>query len=138
MSGQDVSGRSMRLGVAVVVTAALALRWSAAWGELWMDGIWSLLMVRQMVHQSSDVVLTLKHDNNHFLNSLWIYWLPESVPDFAYRLLSVVSGTVSVLLAVLIARRQGIVVASVTAVVVLTSYLQVHYSSEARGYATLC
>lgn len=50
---------------------ACGLRCLAANGELWLDEIWSVFLVRQSVRNATDVVTVLQHDNNHFLNSLY-------------------------------------------------------------------
>ncbi len=117
---------------------AFGPRCMAAHGELWLDEIWSVFLVRQSVRNVTEVLTVLQHDNNHFLNSLWIFLLPETASDFDYRILSLVAGSLTVVVAVLIVRQSGQITMLVTAAVFLTSFLQVHYSSEARGYASLC
>ncbi|HZZ29773.1 MAG TPA: hypothetical protein VFE46_17390 [Pirellulales bacterium] len=112
-----------------------ALRLAAARGELWFDEVWTIQGVQAAVHSPTDIVLRVKHDNNHFLNSLVVYWIGPDGTAWMYRLPAVIFGTLTVLLAVLIARRHGW--AAMLAGVILTgcSYLLVNYSSEARGYA---
>jgi hypothetical protein len=128
----------IRLGLPAVCVTAFCLRALAARGELWLDEIWSIVMVRQLITSPLEIITELRHDNNHFLNSLWIYLQPSDALDFDYRLLAVISGTLSVMLAMAIGRRSGNSTMWVAAVIFSTSYLLVHYSSEARGYGPLC
>ncbi len=46
-------------------------------------------------------------DNNHFLNSLWIYLVGVDASPVALRSLAIATGGLSILLAGMIGRRQG-------------------------------
>jgi hypothetical protein len=123
--------------VLFVVTAilfAFGLRFTAATGPLWLDEIWSLELARQAT--STTAVLTdLRTDNNHVLNTLYLRAVGPNHAPIVYRLPAVILGTVSVGLGGWIAARWGRV-ESITAFTLLaSSYLLVHYSSEARGYS---
>jgi hypothetical protein len=128
-----------------VVVASGAVRLACACNDLWLDEIWSLRLV-QTLHSPTEILTQLRHDNNHPLNSLWLYLLGPGRSEWVYRLLSVVTGTATVGLAGLIGRRLFLqlhptepVPASaaglITSVLVGGSYFLIHYSSEARGYA---
>ena len=114
------------------------LRACAARGELWLDELWSVVTVRQTIKSPIEIITVLKLDNNHFINSLWIWLQPDSALDFDFRLLSVISGSLGVMFAAAICRQQSRLSMWVGAIIIGTSYLQVHYSSEARGYGPLC
>lgn len=116
-------------------------------GDLWLDEIWSVRMVEQL-KSPWEILSVLRHDNNHPLNSLWIYVIGSDAASWSYRLLSWLAGSVSVALAGAIAWRQTLNtspgkthIAKLTAALAMTltggSYLLIHYASEARGYAPM-
>src|SRR5205814_3969155 len=70
-----------------------------------------------------------------YLNTLYLYLLPDSGTWILYRIPSVIAGVTSVVLAASIARRAGEVGAASAAVLVGTSFLMILLASEARGYA---
>ena len=129
-----------------VVAVFGAVRFAGLFNDLWLDEIWSLGLVSQ-VHSPVEIVTRLWHDNNHPLNSLFLYWLNPARADWHYRLLSWFTGTVAVWLAGLGARRvfqqlhpgavpvRADAAGLTTATLVGGSYFLIHYSSEARGYA---
>src|SRR3954470_581880 len=95
---------------AIVLTtlSAIVLYAAATSGELWLDEVWTITLMRNEVHSSSDIVLSLKHDNNHFLNSLIVYLIGPDGSMWDYRRPVVVAGTLSVFLAGWIQRRRGL------------------------------
>jgi hypothetical protein len=123
-----------------------AVRFAGLFNDLWLDELWSLALVGQL-HSPAEVLTRLWHDNNHPLNSLFLYWLNPAKADWHYRLLSWFTGTAAIGFAGLIARRlfvllhpgaspgQAPAAGIITATLVGGSYFLVHYSSEARGYA---
>ena len=132
------------LGAVVVVCGAV--RFACLFNDLWLDEIWSLRLVEQL-KSPAEILTRLWHDNNHPLNSLWIYLLGPGRAGWTYRLLSWLTGSATVGLAGLIGRQQfqrlhpGEAAAPAqgagifTAILVGGSYFLIHYSSEARGYA---
>jgi len=137
-------GMGWALGAIVLFFAVVRL--AGMFGDLWLDEIWSLRMV-QSIQSPLEVFTKLQHDNNHPLNSLFLY-LVQPGAGWTYRVLSWFAGSASVWLAALLARDHyrhwhpedsptrangcGIL----TAVLVGGAYLLIHYSSEARGYAS--
>lgn len=134
------------LALAAVVAFFAAVRLLGMGGDLWLDEIWSLHTVATL--QSPVEILTrLLHDNNHPLNSLWLYLLGPTAPEWCYRLPAWLAGSAAVALAAAVGRRQLRLLhpeapaAQVDAAGLLTallfggSYLMIHYASEARGYA---
>ncbi len=75
-----------------VCLIATALRIAAARGELWLDEVWSIRLVQEHAHSPSDIFLHLQHDNNHFLNSLWVYAVGPDGSAWMYRWPAVVAG----------------------------------------------
>ena len=139
--------RSVGLGWALggIVLFFAVVRLVGLFGDLWLDEIWSLRMV-QSIESPWEIFTKIQHDNNHPLNSLFLY-LVQHGADWTYRLLSWFCGGVSVWLAALLARdhyrrwhpeepeARAKVCGLFTAVIVGGAYLLIHYSSEARGYA---
>lgn len=153
----------------LIVLAGVILRIAAAQGELWLDEVWSIVMLRESVTTPLEILTKLRHDNNHFLNSFWIWCLPSNAPDLLYRIPSLVAGSLVIPLACLIwrqemlgrdemdlrradLRQKTLSPASVSdprnqprtsllwipALLFSVSILPVQYSSEARGYGSLC
>ena len=121
------------LGLMFLLSAALII--AAARGDLWLDEIWSLYFARH-AHSVLDVFVRFHHDNNHPLNTLFLYLAGERKSLFVYRLLAVLSGIGSVLLVGSIARKDwGYPEALCSVALAGTSYPLLLYFSEARGYA---
>jgi hypothetical protein len=137
MSQQDSNGaRPADLGMyfvmALVAACSLVM---AARGDLWLDEIWSLELARS-AGSAWDVFTRIHHDNNHPLNTLYLYWLSGQHSSTAYRMLSVLSGIGAVLLAGRIARTQwGRAEAWLSMALLTICYPLLLYFSEARGYA---
>jgi hypothetical protein len=122
--------------VAFASLAALALRLAAAQGELWLDEIWSLESAVSL-RSPLDIFTRLRHDNNHMLNTAWLWLAGAGCPWIVYRLPAVIAGTVAVVLGGQIVSTAGRVAAATAMLLIGTSYVLVHYSSEARGYGPL-
>ncbi|HME87851.1 MAG TPA: glycosyltransferase family 39 protein [Chthoniobacterales bacterium] len=120
---------------ALIVAAAL-IRVRAAINDLWMDEIWSIELVREL-HSALGVFTQTHHDNNHYLNSLFIYFLGQRGNWPGYRMLSELAGIGAIVLAWFIGARQGKWTAFFCMLLVSFSYVLILYSSEARGYAPL-
>lgn len=132
--------------VYMVVAACLAvfgiLRLLAAFGDFYVDEIWSFYFARQL--NSPFDVFALNHDNNHILNTLYLYivggkpFFLAGKPTFIpHRLLSIITGAVSVWLIWKIAAKRGRVESFTAILLAGLSYPLILYSSEARGYAPL-
>lgn len=119
------------IGLAVL---AVALRLVAARGELWFDEIWSLDLVAR-VHDVGGIFWGINHDNNHFLNSLWLWWLGPNAPPLVQRGAAIAAGLVTVAAAGRLGSRFGPGGALVAAGALALSFPEVQYASEARGYA---
>lgn len=104
--------------------------------DLWMDEIWSIELVREL-HSAIGVFTQTHHDNNHYLNSLFIYFVGQRGNWPGYRILSEVTGIGAVVLAWVMGARQDKSTAFFSALLISFSYVLILYSSEARGYAQL-
>jgi hypothetical protein len=105
----------------------------AARGDLWLDEIWSLYLLRN-AKQLWDV-LSIQHDNNHILNSAWLFLIGPHGSSLSYRLLSIVSGSAAAAAMGAINLRWGLTAGLVTIMLAAFSFPLIQYSSEARGYA---
>jgi hypothetical protein len=138
--------RPETLTLAAIVVAFAAIRFAGLFNDLWFDEIWSIAQIAQ-IGSPVEIFTRLQQDNNHPLNSLFLYWLTPAQFDWSYRLLSWFTGSWSVWLAGRIAGRQfrrlhpDLPAEKATSASLLTaclfggSYFLIHYSSEARGYA---
>ena len=120
--------------LALVLTVAAALRLPGLFTELWLDEIWSVTAV-ETLRSPLEVFSRFKSDNNHHLNSLWIYAVGPGASAAWYRLAAFVSGLAAVVFAWLIGARDGKPPALVCALLVATCFPLVAYSSETRGYS---
>lgn len=129
------SARLWILAAAACLALAAALRTVAAQGDLWLDEIWSLTLIRE-AGSLPGILFGISHDNNHYLNSIWLYLAGPDAPVLLQRALSIVLGASSVLAAGFVFKgdRRGQLV--MMALVAVAAPL-VQFGSEARGYAGL-
>ncbi len=118
---------------AAIILLGLALRLWSARGGLWVDEAWSAVMVEQ-ARTPLGIFTAINHDNNHHLNSLWMWLVGYGAPPLALRALSIVTGTLMIVAAAAIGARRSPRHALVTAALVAVSPIMVDYGSEARGY----
>ena len=115
---------------AVVLVLAVVLRLAAARNDLWLDEIWSLDLAAR-VHRPIEVFTGLHHDNNHYLNTLWLWAVGPDRDALVYRLIALITGTATVAMAGRIGRA-GAAAALSAMLLFAVSYVMVVYSSEAR------
>jgi hypothetical protein len=118
----------------VVVLLAAAVRLPPCFADLWLDEVWSITLANQLA-SPLDVFTSFPHSNNHHLNSLFVRAAGLGQPFCAYRLHVLLAGVGSVVVAWAILRPVGRPEAVIGAVLVSSSYLLIHFASEARGYA---
>lgn len=126
----------VRLGLAIGAALAVgfALRVAAALsGDLWLDEAWSALLAE--LAGPVGVFVRIHHDNNHPLTSLWLALVGPEAPLLLQRGLSVMTGTMAILVAARIGQRRSAFMASCLAWLFALSPMLVQWSSEARGYA---
>ncbi len=113
----------------------LILRSLAMGGELWLDEVWSLLKVSDLT-SPIEIITKVKHDNNHILNSLWMWlWEPSQSP-LIFRAPSLIFS--ALLLGVLFLwKPEQLNGRSLTLWLILVafSYPLTLYGTEARGYS---
>lgn len=116
----------------MLVGAALFL--NGARGDLWLDEIWSLNLV-EPVKSPGDIIWGINHDNNHVLNSMYLYLVGVDASAIALRGLSIAFGVISIAVAGLVLLANGGIAAIIGMALFAVSYPVVHYASEARGYS---
>jgi hypothetical protein len=124
---------SWRTGILAALLLGAILRWACLPAEFWLDEIWSYDLSRQA--GSLLGVFTVRHDNNHHLNTLWLYLCPNGASWTLYRLPSFVAGLAGIVLAAVFAKRWGSADAVFAAFLTAGCYWLVLSSAEARGYA---
>ena len=127
---------SWRWLMASGLVLAVLLRVPGLWTELWMDEILSVRLV-ETLRSPLGVFADIHSDNNHYLNSLWLYAIGSHMPAWLMRLPTLVLGAALVVLAYRVTRARGRTAATLTAALFAVSYPLIHYSSEARGYGYL-
>jgi hypothetical protein len=107
-----------------------------ALGDLWLDEIWTFVLLKP-VKSFGGIIWDIRHDNNHILNSMYLYAVGPDAPPIVIRGLSIVFGIASIAAAGLALSRNTTVAALTAMLLFATSYPIIHYASEARGYAGL-
>jgi hypothetical protein len=121
--------------LAVLLAAFAAVRVWASFGSLWFDEISSIGFARQL-SSPLEALTKVRHDNNHILNTVYLYFVSGGgTGPVTYRLMSIFSGTASLLLMYLIGRKGGRAEAFAALWLGGVSFDFLVYSSEARGYA---
>lgn len=128
--------RRLWLAVAALTLLGLALRLAAARGALWLDEAWSAAFAEEAATPAG-VFFRINHDNNHFLNTLWLQLVGPDAWPIAQRALSIACGTAAIPLAAAFAGRRGAAAALVAALGFAMSPILVTYGAEARGYAPM-
>lgn len=122
-------------GVAVLAAVGLVVRLWCAGAPLWLDEIWSIENLAPLTHWWQ-VFWGISHDNNHFLNSLWLWFATGWTADErVLRAPSIVMGTLTIAMMARIAAHHSAPAALAAAALTAGSYFFVNYSVEARGYA---
>jgi hypothetical protein len=132
----EVTGFSLLMWViaAIIVAIGLALRIIAAHGDLWIDEIWTLNLARAV--SSPAGIFRERIDNNHLLNTLYLYAVGDQRDFWVFRIHSIIAGTAGIALAGALVRRcAGNAGAMLAMALVAGSYVMINYGSEARGYA---
>jgi hypothetical protein len=125
----------LALAVGAIVAAGLALRLCCAGGPLWLDEIWSIENLAPLSHYWQ-VFWGISHDNNHFLNSLWLYFAaPAGAGATILRAPSIAMGALAIAMMARLGARHSPAAALAAAAMTALSYFFVNYSVESRGYA---
>lgn len=119
----------------IAVIGATLCRLAGASGELWLDELWSVLNVQE-ISNPLQLITRLHHDNNHPLNSLWIWLCGVQSPPLLLRAPSVVFGVATIATLLHWGRLMNErIVSTLWALLAAFSYPLILTDSEARGYA---
>ena len=101
-----------------------------------MDEVWSVELAARADRWEA-VFTELRWANNQPLNTLWLRGVPQDAPEWRFRLVSLVLGTLSIPLAgwVMLRWGGGWTAAWAAAAASALSFFQIQYATEARGYA---
>jgi hypothetical protein len=119
-----------------ITAVGLVLRLLSARGGLWLDEAWSAVYAAQ-ARTPLGVFVSINHDNNHHLNSLWLQTIGLSAPPLLARAPSIIAGTAGIVVAAAVGARRSTVTAVIAASLFAASPVLVNYGAEARGYATM-
>lgn len=128
--------REALAALAAIMLLGLALRLWNARGGLWVDEAWSAQFVAQ-AGSAWGVVWRINHDNNHYLNSLWILLVGPYASPLLIRALSIATGTLSIAVAGAIGWRRDATTGLIAALLFAVSPILVAYGAEARGYGPM-
>jgi len=122
------------LAAAAIILVATSVFVICARGELWFDEVLSLQWAKN-ASTPWQLVTDYRHDNNHLLNSLWLWLVGIKAPELVLRALAVASGAATLVLVYLLGGIFSPRTKLVPLILAAGSYAIVLYSSEARGYA---
>jgi hypothetical protein len=128
------SGLDLEVFLYPGILVCASMIYIAARGDLWLDEIWSIFFA-ESAKSPWDIISLYKHDNNHVLNTLYLYVIGKQDHLVYYRLLSIVAGIGSLFLLTRMARKYGYLESLFVLLLAGFSYSLILYFSEARGYA---
>lgn len=132
-SSTRASSLHLLLLCGLIIVAAI-VRIIATRNDLWLDELISL-RIAHAIKTPWQVFTTVHNDNNHYLNTLFLYFVKNSNSPPVYRYLSVVWGVVLVPVGYWLLARRSQLEALILAGLLACSYPLIHFSSEARGYS---
>jgi hypothetical protein len=120
--------------LALLIGLAAIVRVIATCNDLWLDELISL-RIANAVKTPWQILSGVHNDNNHYLNTLFLYFVRKQNYAPLYRYLSVAWGVALVPAGYWLLARRSRVEAVILAGLLACSYPLIHFSSEARGYS---
>jgi hypothetical protein len=120
--------------LAALIVLAAIMRLIATHNDLWLDELISL-RIANAVKTPWQIFSNVHSDNNHYLNTLFLYFAKKQSYAPALRWLSVLWGVLLVPAGYWLMVRRSRVEAVILAGLLACSYPLIHFSSEARGYS---
>jgi 4-amino-4-deoxy-L-arabinose transferase-like glycosyltransferase len=123
--------------IAGLLCLAAAFRIPAVFTDFWLDEIFTYERIVRPAASVLDLVAApaARHDNNHHLNSLFLYLLGEQRHWAIYRLPALAAGLLTVILASRTRKTGDRLQGTLSGILVACSFMMIVYSTEARGYA---
>lgn len=135
MSTRDGGSRPVGLLTAIaLVVGGAVLRLAASLDEPWLDEVWSIANALR-VRSPLQILTSLTVDNNHPLNTLWLWMVGSTSHWWLYRALAVVSSILVLVVAARLRPRPPAFEALVRLALMGLSFPLVLLGTEARGYA---
>jgi hypothetical protein len=130
--------RQFKLILVCIVLLGAILRFAGIFGDMWLDEVWSYDLA-QKIHHPWDVLLSheLQIDNNHPLNTLYLWLVGFQTQWWIYRIPSIIFGLAGLIYFPFIAIRWGRLEAVLATALFSFSHPLTFFCSEARGYAML-
>lgn len=129
-------GMAVGMAIGAAMLVGLVLRIAVARGGLWLDEAWTARFVARAADPIG-VVWRINHDNNHFLNSLWMLLVGPYAPPMLVRALSIATGVAAIGVAGAIGLRRSAITGILAAMLFAVSPIFVAYGAEARGYGPM-
>lgn len=121
--------------LACILALGAWLRIAGSSGALWFDEIWSLQNLEGLSGPGG-IIWGISQDNNHFLNSLWLWLVGPGASPLRMRAMAIAFGCGSIVMASRIVHREAGRTGALTAALLFAaSPILVQYGSEARGYS---
>ncbi len=138
MMSTEKEGTGLSAGPVLVLVFLVGLgvlaRILASSSELWLDELWTLYATKAL-GSAAEVFTKYRSSNNHHLYSLYYYLIGDEGSWFLYRLPALLAGALTIPLVWLAASPAGRLGAAVATTLTATSYVMIHFASEARGYS---
>ena len=129
-------GLIVTIAAIVIAIFGIVLRIPGLFSDFWLDEIYSYISIRPL-NSPIEIFTRFLNDNNHYLNSLFMYCIDDTTNWPLYRIPSLIAGVLTLPLVWLCSRKAGSAVAGIATILVSASYLLINFSSEARGYGLL-
>jgi hypothetical protein len=117
-----------------IVILGIVARTLGIFSDFWLDEIWTYFRLAPL-KSPLEIFTRFTSDNNHCLNSLFMFVIGNTGHWYLYRLPSLVAGVLTIPLVWLATRKAGRIEACIATILAASSYLLINFSSEARGYS---
>ncbi len=116
-----------------ILLTGIVIRILSANHQLQIDEVWSLWFANHLKHPF-DAFTHIHHDNNHYLNTLYLWAVGLGQPFGVYHFPSLLAGIAFLIAVSLWAFRHDRLEGCIVALLLSDSFLFVRYSTEARGF----
>jgi len=124
--------------IVLILIAGFVLRIAGARSELWLDEITSAQLAISAL-SLQDLLLNTRIDNNHLLNSAWLYLIRDWAGSawIWYRIPALLGSALLLILLPTLLRTSSFIERFAASALVALSYIFILYGSEARGYGLM-
>lgn len=138
-TGSRPSAPAVWRDATILAALAVLFRLSAFRTDFWYDEILSLERYARPARSVSDILFNpaFKHDNNHVLNTIFMYLVGDHANWPVYRIAALLGGLIAVAIGVALGRRRSRTEGLLLGWLLASSFMLIVYSTEARGYGLL-